>query len=327
MGKPNSISPKTGAREKAAQFAKQTKKLAKRIWSPFQSILKSILMTSALIAAITLILQFTPGVWRNINWRPVEYSILNELHAGYDIEYFESKLGKPTITDMRHQDAPDWRQLTFVRREYFVNVIVSESGRVEAYSVVTCNLSFRPTFNAPDRSQVTLNSAPLAHSQKSTSYNKVRLPHGEIRQITSEEINNARYLSYWPGRTVSSPDSYLEADPSNGANSMGGRGTYVGISSACIATWKYPDIFRSGEYKGWIAGAPPGVVRVRENVAANLYCETAPYSPLFLVDNGQFTFVQNRDRKSASPTFDVGPYWGELHASLRNSNGTRVFNQ
>ncbi|MFE5706496.1 DUF2188 domain-containing protein [Rhodococcus koreensis] len=302
-------------------------KVAKKIWKPFQLVTKSIVGISALIAAVTLILQFAPGVWRTANWRPVEYSILNDIHAGYNLEYFESKLGNSTLTDSAIPGAPGWRKHTFVRREYFVDVIVNETGRVEAYSVVTCNPNFTPTLKAPDGSKVALNSVPLARSQQPTSSNRVRSDDGTIRQLTTEELNNSRLLNYFPGKSVSSINSYLEAMPNSGSNAAGGWGLYVGISSACIGTSEYPDVFQSPDYKGYVDGAPSEAINIREKVAANLFCETAPHSPLQMVEDGRFTFVGNQGPKSSpEPAFIIGPYWGALPAELRNMHGTQVFN-
>ncbi|UNN04784.1 ETEC_3214 domain-containing protein [Rhodococcus opacus] len=311
-----------------ARFVNRAGGVAKKIWKPFQIITKSILGIAALIAAITLILQFAPGIWHATNWRPVEYSILKDIHAGYNIEYFESKLGNSTLTDRAIPGALGWRKHTFVRREYFVDVIVNETGRVEAYSVVTCNTNFTPTLNAPDGSKVALNSVPLAQSQQPTSSNRVRSDDGTIRQETTEELNNDRILNYFPGRSGSSINSYLEEMSNSGTTASSGWGLYVGISSACIRTSEYPDIFRgSPEYLGSVDEAPTDAINIRERVAANLYCETAPGSPLLMVEDGRFTFASNKGPQlSPEPSFIIGPYWMGLPAELRNIHGTRVFN-
>ncbi|MBU3067265.1 hypothetical protein KO481_37815 [Nocardia sp. NEAU-G5] len=288
----------------------------KHIWTPFNFGIKAVLTISGLIAAVTLILQFAPTVWHKYNWRPVEYAQLNSLHAGENLEYFESKLGPPTLTYSEGPAAQGWRQMTYMRREHFVDIIVDSASRVEAYSVVSCSPDFTPTLTAPDGSIVSLNSTPLAHAQTATD---------ETTDETTDSLNNGRYLSYFPGKSGTSLNSYLEAGPANGSEAANEWSFYVGISALCLATWKHPDIFgKIRDYKGRVLDAPPEVKNIREKVAANLYAETAPSSSLVMIDDGRLTFSANSSQKYPEPGFYVGPFWMFIPGGI-NREGTKIF--
>jgi hypothetical protein len=209
---------------------------------------------------------------------------------------------------------PGYRALTFIKRDYFVQAIVSGSGRAEGLTVVSCSPDFRPTFNAPDRSQVTLQAVPLAQAQVIAQ----DVP-------TLRNLNDERILQYLPGVTVSSIDQYLEAGGGNGSNALGARSFYIGISSLCIETANYANIFRPAEaYSGVVSDAPSNVTGIRQRVAANLYAEIAPPSSLILADDGRLALGSTT---SGSGTFNVGPYWGDIPRDLRRAAGTQIFNE
>jgi hypothetical protein len=106
---------------------------------------------------------------------------------------------------------------------------------------------------------------------------------------TNKDLNDGRILYYLPGLTVSSIDQYLEAGPSNGSNFQESRSFYVGISSLCIETANYQDIFHTeGKvYSVPASDAPSNVSIIRRRVAANLYSELAPPSYLILAGDGR----------------------------------------
>jgi hypothetical protein len=159
--------------------------LWEKFWMGARLIVNPLLAIAGLITAATLLVQFAPGVWDKIFWRRVEYSILSQLHAGYSIDYVKAKLGEPALVDTSPM-TPGYRALTFIRHDYFVQTIVNGSGRIEALTIVSCSPDFKPTFNAPDQSQVTLQAVPLAEVEaisRDTSINK--------------SINDDRTLQYF----------------------------------------------------------------------------------------------------------------------------------
>lgn len=136
-----------------------------KCWMGARLAVRSLLAVAGLITAATLLVQFAPSAWERIVWRPAEYSMLSQLHAGYSIDYIKAKLGEPALVDSSPR-IPDYRALTFVRRDYFVQAIVSESGRVEALTTVSCSPDFTPTFKAPGQKQIVLQAAPLAQAEQ-----------------------------------------------------------------------------------------------------------------------------------------------------------------
>jgi hypothetical protein len=293
-----------------------------KCWMAIRLFANPLLAIAGLITALTLLVQFAPGTWDKIFWRPVEYSILKQLHAGYSIDYVKSKLGEPALVNSS-STVPGYRELTFVRRDYFVQTIVSGSGRVEGLTIVSCSPDFKPTFNAPDRSQVMLQAVPLAQAQ-------IDIQANSHDTSTNKDLNDGRILYYFPGLTVSSIDQYLEAGSFNGSNFQESRSFYVGISSLCIETANYQTIFHLGGkvYSGPASDAPTNVAIIRRRVAANLYSELASPSYLILADDGRLALTPpgyQYGTTLVSGSFTVGPYWGDVPRVLRNAAGTQIF--
>jgi hypothetical protein len=74
-------------------------------------------------------------------WRGGEYDKLTGLRAGFDLSFFKSQLGTPTVT----RSFRGYRESAFRGRGYWVQTI-SRGGAVQLYAVTSCERSFHPTF-------------------------------------------------------------------------------------------------------------------------------------------------------------------------------------
>lgn len=74
-------------------------------------------------------------------WRGDEYNKLTGLRAGFDLGYFESQLGTPTVTG----GFRGYQESAFKGRGYWVQTI-SRDRSVLLYAVTSCDKSFHPTF-------------------------------------------------------------------------------------------------------------------------------------------------------------------------------------
>jgi hypothetical protein len=118
--------------------------------------------TAAIVGALVVLGSAALYVVENAEdqwlWRGDEYNKLTGLRAGFDLSYFESQLGTPTVTRSfrGHQES------IFKGRAYWVQTI-SRGEAVLLYAVTSCDKSFHPTF-APIGSdlQVELNRSQLA---------------------------------------------------------------------------------------------------------------------------------------------------------------------
>lgn len=75
-------------------------------------------------------------------WRGGEYDKLVNLRAGFDLSYFESQLGTPTVS----RGYRGYEESAFKGRGYWVQTI-SRSGAVVLYAITACDQSFHPTFS------------------------------------------------------------------------------------------------------------------------------------------------------------------------------------
>lgn len=77
-------------------------------------------------------------------WRDDEYKKLAGLRAGFDLSYFESQLGTPTVTRSLH----GYQESAFKGRAHWVQTI-SRGEAVLLYAVTSCDTAFHPTFRLP----------------------------------------------------------------------------------------------------------------------------------------------------------------------------------
>jgi len=91
-------------------------------------------------------------------WRGGEYDKLTALRAGFDLRYFEDRLGPPFAS----RTSNGYRENGFTGRNYWVQT-VSRRGTVELYAVTSCDQSFHPTFTiAGTNIEIELNRDHLA---------------------------------------------------------------------------------------------------------------------------------------------------------------------
>ncbi len=74
-------------------------------------------------------------------WRGDEYDKLTALRAGFDLSYFESQLGTPTVT----RSFRGYQESAFKGRGYWVQTI-SRGEAILLYAVTSCDKNFHPTF-------------------------------------------------------------------------------------------------------------------------------------------------------------------------------------
>ena len=254
--------------------------------------LKGVTWLAALLAAITALAAYGPAAYRLVAWRQVEYDIIENIHAGFNVAYLDEALGKPALV----QAVSAQRALTqyiYLRRDYVVMADVDSSGEVQLYSVLSCDASFAPTFSAPNGTLVTLQSQPLDHAAA-----------WRFAGITGDP--NARLLAYYPRSTADSLGQELEYDSDAGTSAASGTWTFVGYNDEC---GKGGDTL-TADPSIWRVTSPdnPRVKSFRAHNAANVYAETAPNSQLAL-DTLQGSLIANGgiggDDQSASLPNDL----------------------
>ena len=246
-------------------------------WHWISAPLKAVTWLAALLAAITALAAYGPAAYRLLEWRAVEYDIIENIHAGFNIAYVDAQLGKPALVKAVSAQRP-LTQYIYVRRDYVVMADADSAGEVELYSVLSCDASFAPTFSAPNGTLVSLQSQPLAHAAA------WRYP--EDHQVDP----NKRLLAYFPRSTADSLGQELEYDSDAGTSATSGTWTFVGYNDEC---GRGADSL-AADRSIWQTTSPsnPRVTAFRAHNAANLYAETAPNSQLAL-DTAQGSLVAN----------------------------------
>lgn len=275
-------------------------------WQWISAPLKAITWLAALLAAITALYAYGPAAYRFIAWRQVEYDIIENIHAGFNIAYVDAQLGKPALVKAVSAQRP-LTQYIYVRRDYVVMADADSAGEVELYSVLSCDASFAPTFSAPNGTLVSLQSQPLA---RAAAWRYPKEQQGDP---------NKRLLAYFPRSTADSLGQELEYDADAGTSATSGTWTLVGYNDEC---GRGADSL-AADRSIWQTTAPgnPRVKAFRAHNAANIYAETAPNSGLAL-DTAQGSLVANGgiggdDRSAGIPpdaelTAFVSPVSNEL---------------
>jgi hypothetical protein len=268
----------------------------------YRVLTKPVLALAGLITAIVIVADTLPSVWHRLNWRPVEYTKLASIHAGYELDYVEEVLGPATVVtplpSNRHTQA------LFVRREHFVQVVSDRQGRVLLYAVTACRPEFQPTFDAGEGVRVRLQHRPLARAAHPAAATLL----GASAQ-TSEAVNE-RALSYRSGLTGSSPEYFVEEWPVSIASRN--RGYFVAVNPLCLALDELPGQL---DYRGPSSSAPPDVRSMRDRLAANTYAEAVPPAGPPLDEEGLLAGI-------GAP---IGPVGFDLPPSFEGEGATRTF--
>ena len=107
------------------------------------------------VSAAIFVVERATATWF---WRSAEYDKISSLRAGFDLRYFEDRLGLPFAS----RTSGGYVENGFKGRNYWVQTI-SRHGTVELYAVTTCDKSFHPTFTiAGSGIEVELNRDHLA---------------------------------------------------------------------------------------------------------------------------------------------------------------------
>jgi hypothetical protein len=275
-------------------------------WHWISAPLKAITWLAALLAAITALYAYGPTAYRFIAWRQVEYDIIENIHAGFNIAYVDAQLGKPALVKAVSAQRP-LTQYIYLRRDYVVMADVDSAGEVELYSVLSCDAFFAPTFSAPNGTLVSLQSQPL---DRSAAWRYPKEQRGDP---------NKRLLAYYPRSTADSLGQELEYDAIDGSSATSGTWTFVGYNDECGRGGD--DL--AADSSIWQTTSPtnPRVKDFRAHNAANVYAETAPNSELALdvsggalIANGGLGSVDQSDSASdeLELTAFVSPVSNEL---------------
>ncbi|MFF4259836.1 ETEC_3214 domain-containing protein [Streptomyces sp. NPDC001663] len=117
-------------------------------------------LSNLLTAVSTLITAVTVLNETRRDWRAAEYRKLSELRAGYTLEKFREQLGVPAFRVPVAAGSSYVRNVYRPRSEYWVEVISNRSNASVAFTVTTCEPTFRPKFSFSDKT-VVLNQSTL----------------------------------------------------------------------------------------------------------------------------------------------------------------------
>ncbi|MGL5817251.1 MAG: ETEC_3214 domain-containing protein [Phycicoccus sp.] len=224
---------------------------------------RPLLAAAAAIGAIVVVVDAYPRAHDSLFWRDREYNRLSQLHAGYDIAYGKSLLGIPTITKTLAET--QYKELIYVRREHYVQLVTDPSGRIVLYSVTSCNPDFDPSFQASSSVSIALQQEPMS---KMLSNREGKGSHFEA---------DLRQLEYQPGSTVSTPQTYWESTGFS-SNASRGRVWFLGVNPLCVSDRQY-ELLPSERYSGSVQHAPFSAHQFRATFAANTYAETIDLLP------------------------------------------------
>ena len=240
----------------------------KRAWLAYR-MSKPVIALAAVVTAILFIVDVLPRVYAPLAWRDREYALLREIHAGYELDYVSDRLGPPALLDRTaEQGEARWRELIYVRRDHYVQVIVDDDDRVLLYAVTSCDPGFQPTFDASEGVEVRLQDRALRESAEWV---------GDVREgtdgPTADDVQSWRTLYYRQGLTGSSPEYFVESWGGSNADRL--RNYYVGVNTACLQAEAY-DRIRRPDFAGPADSAPAGAAALRAALSANTYAESAP---------------------------------------------------
>ena len=189
-----------------------------------------------------------------LRWREREYSKLTSLKAGFDVRYFEDKLGRPVFV---RRSPGGHVEYTYRGHDYWAQAI-ARGGAVELYSVTSCDPGFQPTFDIPS------GSSHVSLTLKKTSLAEV----GFDDYGTYEYLLGANTYHFYDGIYGALPGHYK---------------SYVwGVSSTCgnLDVFSAFDTDRLDRDRGSIADLPSSMASFRSEATINTFVETAPFVTL-----------------------------------------------
>lgn len=179
-------------------------------------------------------------------WRGAEYDKLTSLRAGFDLRYFEDRLGLPFASRTRN----GYRENGFKGRGFWVQTI-SHNGRVELFAVTACDRSFHPKFT-------------LAGTD------------------VGVELNRDHLADIIPGASVAFDYSIGASAPTLlNEGIYGGRSSFYkttiwGLSSLCGVPDGLDIPSFGSNVSGETSSLSPGVKKFRRRATVNTFAETAP---------------------------------------------------
>ena len=274
-------------------------------------VIAPVLAIFAIATAATYLVQNVPAAKDKFFWREVEYRKLRQLHAGFSVSYITSKLGEPALVKNVTKQ-PILNQYLYLRRDHIVQLVVNSSGEAVLFSVLSCDGGFRPQFDTPAESVVTLQDRPLSQAEQ---------PAGDSPAASELAKRN---LAYHPGSTVSSPDILVEQGYVSGSGAVRDRGYYFGVNGLCADIGSLAeDPVAQLSYEGSVEKANPPVKSTRESVAANFYTETV--DEIFILRENGFLALHRGGNPSRSGEVSVSPYHFDLPGSAYKPAGTNTF--
>lgn len=288
-----------------------------RLYYIYRLAVRPLLAVAAVVGAVLVVVDAYPRATNTIFWREHEYSLLAQIHAGYDIAHARELLGVPT--QVKSLEPTEYREWLYVRRDHFVQIVSDDSGRIILYSTTSCHPAFQPSFEIAGGELIaTLQDQPLAETP-------ARPDGGEDRWLFSE---SHRQMGYQRGETGSTPQMYWESTGFSGTASNN-RVWFVGVNPLCVSEEQYEDL-AAVSYFGDAPSAPREAQVFRRRFSANTYAEVVDLTPA-ISDLGQILLPPpgRYESECLDPLDDatspqcgsvtVGTFWYDLGVF---SNGT-----
>jgi hypothetical protein len=201
------------------------------------------------------------GWWnRTQNWRSDEYKKLGYLHSDFTLGKFVEALGAP-LYQQRSRDHR-WVEYTFQGRGSFWVQALTRAGSpsVGYFAVTSCSSSFRPTFELPPRTRVTLRVSTLGQLRKEAVGFSYTLPVSSVPSL----------FEYTLGSHATNFKSF--AWGYNGA-----CGEVEDVDNGNFAPfYSDTDFWSQGSPQGSILGLPRPIAMAGRKIIVNTFAEWGP---------------------------------------------------
>ena len=239
---------------------------------------------TALVATVAL----GPHAWRATHERESQYAILQRLHAGYSVDFITSKLGSPTTVTQIVNDSTVKRQLSYIKRDYAVTVVVDSAGSAVTYAVFACNPGFQPTFVSPARGKFKLNATSLRETVL-------------VDSEGGDERPDSRQLRYVDKLTPGSPGLLTEIGEQSGSGFSLYRSYMIGVNEACGASINYGEFQIPEAVEDLSKSNARSLKKFRSTAKPNYYFESVR-SNADVDENGCLVLDRYRPRAIRVPT-------------------------